>query len=181
MLILQENVQLLTVKFWSSDIFFNRSKNSENSSSSQVGNIRYFVFNLICFIIKSCSCSSVSNTRYFVLTSFIVALRVALVAKLIISGILSSISLILALYTSFLTTLFLLYHLVYLNQQEQLLIYQHQIYLLYFSNCLNYLVYLINLSIYYSSASDFKLAKSFFKQILMYQHLFHLNKSAFVA
>ena len=35
------------------------------------------------------------------LTSFILALRVAVVAKLIISGILSSISLILALYTSF--------------------------------------------------------------------------------
>ena len=40
------------------------------------------------------------------LTSFILALRVVLVAKLVISGILSSIFLILALYTSFLTTLF---------------------------------------------------------------------------
>ena len=38
------------------------------------------------------------------LTSFILALRVVLVAKLVISGILSSIFFILALYTSFLTT-----------------------------------------------------------------------------
>ena len=38
------------------------------------------------------------------LTSFILALRVVLVAMLVISGILSSIFLILALYTSFLTT-----------------------------------------------------------------------------
>ena len=40
------------------------------------------------------------------LTSFISALREALVAKLVISDILSSIFLILALYTSFLTTSF---------------------------------------------------------------------------
>ena len=40
------------------------------------------------------------------LTSFILALRVVFVTKLVISGILSSIFLILALYTSFLTTLF---------------------------------------------------------------------------
>ena len=71
------------------------------------------------------------------LTLFILALRVVLVAKLLISGILSSISLILALYKSFLTTSFLLHHLVYLNQKEQELIYQHLIYLLCFSNCLN--------------------------------------------
>ena len=38
------------------------------------------------------------------LTSFILALRVVLVAKLIVSGILSSIFFISALYTSFLTT-----------------------------------------------------------------------------
>ena len=38
------------------------------------------------------------------LTSFILALREALVAKLVISGILSSIFFILVLYTSFLTT-----------------------------------------------------------------------------
>ena len=38
------------------------------------------------------------------LTSFILALRVVLVAKLIASGILSSIFFISALYTSFLTT-----------------------------------------------------------------------------
>ena len=40
------------------------------------------------------------------LTSFILALRVVLVAELVISGILSSIFLIVALYTSFLTTSF---------------------------------------------------------------------------
>ena len=40
------------------------------------------------------------------LTLFILALRVVLVAKLVISGILSSIFFILALYTSFLTTSF---------------------------------------------------------------------------
>ena len=40
------------------------------------------------------------------LTSFILALTVVLVAKLVISGILFSIFLILALYTSFLTTSF---------------------------------------------------------------------------
>ena len=81
------------------------------------------------------------------LTSFILALRatvvaklalrVVLVAKLVISGILSSIFFILTLYTSSLTISFLLHYLVYLNQQEQVLIYQHLVYLLYFSNCLN--------------------------------------------
>ena len=50
------------------------------------------------------------------LTLFILGLREALVAKLVISGILSSIFFILALYTSFLATSFLLYHLIYLNQ-----------------------------------------------------------------
>ena len=50
------------------------------------------------------------------LTLFILGLREALVAKLVISGILSSIFFILALYTSFLATSFLLHHLVYLNQ-----------------------------------------------------------------
>ena len=70
------------------------------------------------------------------LTSFISALRVVLVPKLVISGILSSIFLMLVLYTSFLYTSFfyehqfLQHHLVYVNQQEQVLIYQHLIYLL---------------------------------------------------
>ena len=68
-------------------------------------------------------------------TSFILALRVVLAAKLVISGISSSIFFISALYKSFLTISFLLHHLVYLN--EQVLIYQHLIYLLYLSNCLN--------------------------------------------
>ena len=71
------------------------------------------------------------------LTSFVLALRVVLIAKVLISGILSSIVFTLALYIFFLTTSFLLHQLVYLNQQEQVLIYQHLIYLLYFSNCLN--------------------------------------------
>ena len=73
-------------------------------------------------------------------------------AKLVIAGIVSLTFLTLALYKSFLT--FLLHNLVYLNQQEQVLIY-----LLYFSNCLNYLVHL---SISNLSTSDFKLAKSTF-------------------
>ena len=42
-----------------------------------------------------------------VLTSFIFALRIDLVAKLLISGVLSSIFFILALYSVFLTTSFL--------------------------------------------------------------------------
>ena len=62
------------------------------------------------------------------LTSFVLALIFVLVAKLVISGILSSIFLIL--------TSFLLHHLIYLNQQDQVLIFQH-LYLLYFSNSLN--------------------------------------------
>ena len=63
------------------------------------------------------------NTLF--LTSFNLPLRVVLVVELVISGILSSIFLILVLYTSFLMTSFLLYHLVYFNQQEQALIYQY--------------------------------------------------------
>ena len=51
------------------------------------------------------------------LTSFILRLRVVLVAKLVISGKLSSIFFILALYASFLMISFFLPHrLVYLNQ-----------------------------------------------------------------
>ena len=64
------------------------------------------------------------------LITFISALRVVIVAKLVISGILSSISLKLALHTSFLTTSFFTILLVYLSQKEQILIYQHLIYLL---------------------------------------------------
>ena len=52
------------------------------------------------------------------LTSFILALRVVLVAKLVISSTLSSIFLILTLYTSFLTTPTFIHYLVYLNQLE---------------------------------------------------------------
>ena len=58
-------------------------------------------------------CSTAVNAEVFakplilgtsVLTSFVFVLRIVLVAKLVISGILSSISFILALYSVFLTT-----------------------------------------------------------------------------
>ena len=91
-------------------------------------------------------------------TSFILALRVVVVivavvvvvvvvvvAKLVISDILFSISLI----------------LVYFNQQEQVLIYQYLIYLLYFWNCFNELVLFSNLSVSNLSTSDFKLLANF--------------------
>ena len=67
-----------------------------------------------------------------ILTSFILPLKVVLVTKLAISGILSLIFLILALCTSFLATWFSLNHLVYLNQQKGVLIYQDLVYLRYF-------------------------------------------------
>ena len=69
--------------------------------------------------------------------SFILALREALVAKLVISGILSSKFFILALYKSFLTKSFFTTSFSLLKSTGNLLIYQNLIYLLYFSNCLN--------------------------------------------
>ena len=72
-----------------------------------------------------------------VVTSFILELREALVAKVVISGILSSIVLIWALYTSFLATAFFTASLVYLNQQQPVLTYQYLTYVLYFSNYLH--------------------------------------------
>ena len=63
------------------------------------------------------------------LTWFILALRVLLVAK-VLPGILCSIFFISALNNLFLQHQFLLHHLIYLNQQEQVVIYQHLIYLL---------------------------------------------------
>ena len=69
------------------------------------------------------------------LTSFILTLRVVLKVKLLISVILSSI--ISSLHQ------FLLHHLVYLNQQEQVLIYGLLIYLLYFINSSNHLIYFL--------------------------------------
>ena len=69
------------------------------------------------------------------LTTLILALREASVANLVPSGILSSKFLILFSIHS------LLHHLVYLNQQEQVLIHQHLIYLPYFANCLNWLAH----------------------------------------
>ena len=73
--------------------------------------------------------------------SFILELPVMLVAKLVILGTLSSVFLILVLYTPFLATSFLLYHLVNLNRQGKVQMYQHLIYVLFFSNCLNYIVH----------------------------------------
>ena len=75
------------------------------------------------------------------LTAFILALRVVLVPKLVISGILSSIFLILVLCTSFLTTLLFTTLLSLLKSTGTVLIYQPLVYLLYFSNYLNYLVH----------------------------------------
>ena len=78
------------------------------------------------------------------LISFILALTEVLIAKLVTSSILSSIFLILALYTSFLTESFFTTSLgLLLNQQKQVLIYQHLIYLLYFPNSLNQLVHFL--------------------------------------
>ena len=71
------------------------------------------------------------------LISFILALRAALEATLVISGILSSMFFILALYASFLTTSFFNSSLSLLKAKEQALIYQHLLYLLYFSNYLH--------------------------------------------
>ena len=74
------------------------------------------------------------------LTSFILPLRVVLVAKLVISGILSSIFLILELYTSFLT-LFFTTILSLLTSKGIGTNLSASNYLLYFSDCLNYLVH----------------------------------------
>ena len=49
-----------------------------------------------------------------------------------------------SLHSVFVIKLFFTASLVYLNQQEQVLIYQHPIYLLYFSNFWNYLVHFSN-------------------------------------
>ena len=75
------------------------------------------------------------------LISLILALRVVLVAAvLVISGILSSIFLILALYTFFLTISFFTSSVCLFKSTGIGVIYQHLIFLLYFSSCLNYLV-----------------------------------------
>ena len=75
------------------------------------------------------------------LTSFIFALKASVVAKLVISGISSSISLILALHMSFLTSFLSTTSLNFLNQQEQVLTYEHLIQISY-----QYLIYQSNLS-----------------------------------
>ena len=67
-----------------------------------------------------------------------------LVAKLVILGILSSILLILALYASFSTTSFFTTSLsLPKSTGTDTIIYQDLIYLLYFSNHLNYLVHFL--------------------------------------
>ena len=58
------------------------------------------------------------------LALFVLSIRVVWVADLVVTGILYSIILILTLYTSFLTTSFLLHHLVCLNHQEHVWTYQ---------------------------------------------------------
>ena len=65
-----------------------------------------FIFTFTNFCVTVSFIDKITNIRYFVFNSFILALRETLVAKLVILGILSSIFLILALYTSYLTTSF---------------------------------------------------------------------------
>ena len=63
---------------------------------------------------------------------------VAVVAKLVMLGLLYLTPFILALRLVLVAELLSFCHLAYLNQQEQhVVIYQHLIYLLYFSNCWN--------------------------------------------
>ena len=75
------------------------------------------------------------------LTSFILALSVLSVAKLVISGAVSSICFVLALYTTFLAASYFTTLLRLLQSTGTLLVYQYLIYLLYFLNCLNLLVH----------------------------------------
>ena len=101
------------------------------------------------------------------LTLFILALRAAVVAKLAIL----CISLLTFFYLQsfdlnvtciLLKHYIILHHLLYLNQQKQILIYQHLFYLLYFSNCLNYLVHFsINQHLIYLH-QIFNLVRSYF-------------------
>ena len=73
--------------------------------------------------------------KWRILGRSFLTLSVVLKVKLLVSVILSSI--ISSLHQ------FLLHHLVFLNQQEQVLIYGHLIYLLYFINCSNHLIYFL--------------------------------------
>ena len=72
------------------------------------------------------------------LISFILTLREVVVAKLVIRSITPLTSFTLALRVvlvgKFVISSILLHHLVYLKQREHVLIYQHLIYLLHFSN-----------------------------------------------
>ena len=70
------------------------------------------------------------------LISFILASRAALVARLVILDILSSIYLILALYTSFKQLFYRLHLLIFLKSTEKVLTYQHLIQQIY-----QYLIY----------------------------------------
>ena len=98
------------------------------------------------------------------LNSLILALRVVLVAKLVISGILSSIFLFLALYAPFLTTSFFTTSLNLLKSTgtgTNLSIYIFNLSILLFK-LLRLLGTFFNLSISYLSTLDFKLAQSAF-------------------
>ena len=86
-------------------------------------------FNLIYFSITSSSSIQVWKIDISFLTSFILALRVVLAAKLLISGMISSICLVLALYTSFLTTSFFTTLFSLLKSTETGTNLQHLIYL----------------------------------------------------
>ena len=103
-----------------------------------VSPLALFILALKAAVVAKLAMPSISPSTWFIL-----AWREALVVKLVISGILTSIFLISALYTPFFTTSFLLNCLVYLNQQEQVLIYQHLNYKIYLSNYLTQLEYFL--------------------------------------
>ena len=135
--------------------------------------ISNFLFNFINFCVIVSFLTKLVTLEISHLTSFVLALRQVLVARSVISDILSSVFFILALYKSFLTTSFFTTLLSLLNQQEQVLIYQHLIYLLYFLNFLNHLTYF---SIYQHLIylhQILSLLNQLFQQNLMYQQLLH--------
>ena len=124
-------------------------------------------------VVKEVVVASFVIVGILLLTSFILALRVVLVAMLVISGILSSIFFILALYTFLLTISFFTTSLCLFKSTGIAVIYQHLIFLLYFSNCLNYLVqFSIHQHLIFLQQILNQL-NQIFQQNLMYQHLLH--------
>ena len=115
------------------------------------------------------------------LTSFILALRVVLVANLVISGILSSLSLILALYTSFLTRSFFTTSLSLLKSTRTGTILSTANLSTLLLKLLKLLGTFFNSSISKLSTSDFKLAKSVFLAKSDVSTPVAIFKSAFVA